>query len=117
HPEDDSAGRDLERNVDVRPLCEGVHPGIGAPCAVNPHRLTEHLRQRLFDDLLYRQRVRLRLPAAVARAEILDGEQEAHGFETRAEGRGLRAEGRGRVSSLDPLAVILSKVTSRRVVT
>ena len=78
HAEDQTARRNRKRRVEVRALCERVHARVGASRAFDANRLVEQLRQRLFDERLHADRVRLRLPAGVARAEVLEGEEEAH---------------------------------------
>ena len=75
--EDEAARRDLEGDVGVRALRRGVDAGVGAAGAVEADRRVEELRERFLDDLLDAERVGLRLPAAVAGAEVLEGEEEA----------------------------------------
>ena len=75
--EDEPARRDFERDVGVRALRPRVDAGVGAPGALDAHGRAEEPRQRLLDDLLHADGVRLRLPSGVARAEVLKGEEDA----------------------------------------
>ena len=76
-----SFGRERRVEVEVRDLRERVHAGVGAAGPVQLElRATRRRRDRAVDLALHRARVLLDLPAAVARAGILDEEFEArHG--------------------------------------
>src|SRR5262249_21728483 len=55
-----------------------VHPRIRSARALDLDWGGKHLRERLLDDLLNGDRVRLPLPAGVAGAEVLKREKIAH---------------------------------------
>ena len=50
----------------------------GAARALDVNGRAEHFRERFLDDLLDGERIRLALPAGIARAEVLEREEEAH---------------------------------------
>jgi hypothetical protein len=65
-------------DVEVRDLCQRVHPGVGAARAVELEVVPPgHGADRAIDFALHAPGVLLNLPAAVPRAGILDGELEA----------------------------------------
>ena len=63
--------------VEMHHLPGRMHPGIGAPGTMHPHRLISDPRQRLLQHLLHTQRMVLILPAAVLAAEVFDTERDA----------------------------------------
>src|SRR5712671_7358578 len=75
----EAAQLDGERDVGMCALGAGMDAGIGAAGAFDADGGAEHRRQRVFDHILNRSRVRLRLPAGVARAEVLKRQENAHG--------------------------------------
>src|SRR5437763_4304726 len=63
----------------MRALPAGMDAGVRSSGAFDADKGSEHLRQRRFDDVLNRRRIRLRLPAGVARAEVLKRQENAQG--------------------------------------
>ena len=75
----ESARLDRERHVGVRALRRARERRRRCVRRLRcGSDVAEHLRQRRFDDVLNRRRIRLRLPAGVARAEVLKRQENAH---------------------------------------
>ena len=70
----DRVGAPLLGEIEMRHLVGRVNAGIGAPGAMNPHRLAGEALDRLLDGLLHRAAVELPLPARKRRAVIFDDE-------------------------------------------
>ena len=66
------SGAHLARQVEMRRLAQRMNAGIGAAGAMHDDRLAAEALDRLFEDLLHREPVRLALPADEAGAVIFE---------------------------------------------
>jgi hypothetical protein len=64
----------LRARADARDLPQRVHTCICPPGAVNVERFTLEGKERLFEQPLYRDALRLTLPADIVGAVVLDGQ-------------------------------------------
>ena len=67
-------GGPVAAEVEMGDLAEGVDAGVGAPGALDHHRLAGEGADRLFEGLLHRRAIGLALPADERAAVILDGQ-------------------------------------------
>lgn len=70
----ETVGRNGKRDVRVRSLPVGMHTGVCPSRTFDSNGLAAEPSDRGFDHLLNTDRIRLRLPASKASAEVLDGE-------------------------------------------
>ena len=78
HPSQQRCRRHVRPDIEVRDLCERVDARVGAPGAVQLELASARgIADSPIELALHRARVLLDLPAAVARARVLEGELES----------------------------------------